>query len=905
MKKILLLAAFMVVTAAAVFGQCSVIISGQTDATCYGLCDGTATALASGGSPPYTYVWSHGPNTQIVSGLCAGTYSVTITDALMCNASTDVIINQPPAISIYTISGGGICCVGSSGVNITLSGSEAGIEYQLLNNSSPTGSPIIGTGATLIWTGLTSAGTYTISAANSTTGCSMMMSGSASVTVSPLPNAYNMTGGGNYCSGGMGVNVMLSSSQMGVNYQLFIDGSPFGAPVAGIGNSLMWPGSTMPGTYTVVATNSTSGCTSTMNGSANVGVMPNPVADAGADQVISSATSTTLSGNASGGSGTYSYLWAPSSELVDANVQNPSTVSLTATTTFYVTVTDMTTGCTGTAQVIITIAPPLTLSPTATPNVLCIGQSASLSANANGGTGTYTYTWDPPMGLDNPNIANPTASPGATTTYFVTVDDGLSNTSGLVTLTVNPVPMPSVSNSGPYCEGDAISLSATGGTSFSWSGPQGFTSTVQNPYLPSATTLMSGTYTVTATNPFGCTATATTSVSVNPSPVADAGSDAYFCSLSGMLNAVQGIGSGAWSQISGPGTSVFANPNAANTSVNVSIAGVYTFEWEEAYSGCYGSDQVVITFASVASLSGTVSFSGGAIATGDARVYLIMSGASGGHQITDSVLTGSSGSYAFQNLIPGDYYVYVKIINSSSYPNVLNSYNDSTYKWSDAQVISLICGMDSIVDITMYESTPVVPGNGQISGVIALISGTGTWKAVGEPVEGAEVFVEQQPNDTPIAFDNTDASGYYEMNNLPAGSYDLYVDIPGFPMLQTYSDVIVSATDTLYENLNFYVDTTSTDAGIYTEDITSIQTIITPGLKIEIFPNPAGTSINVISESNNEKTVIEIIDAGGKVLLKSAFSEHMVMDISDLVKGSYFLKATSGKTVIVKKIIKE
>ena len=72
-----------------------------------------------------------------------------------------------------------------------------------------------------------------------------------------------------------------------------------------------------------------------------------------------------------------------------------------------------------------------------------------------------------------------------------------------------------VTNTGPYCEGSTIQLSSNpGGTAYSWTGPNGFSSNQQNPTIPNATPAMSGTYTVTATIN-GCNHTGTTNVVVN------------------------------------------------------------------------------------------------------------------------------------------------------------------------------------------------------------------------------------------------------------------------------------------------------------------------------------------------------------------------------------------------------
>ncbi|MBN2175147.1 MAG: hypothetical protein JW731_13515, partial [Bacteroidales bacterium] len=83
---------------------------------------------------------------------------------------------------------------------------------------------------------------------------------------------------------------------------------------------------------------------------------------------------------------------------------------------------------------------PLGVVASANPSEICEGESSQLNAFAMGGSGNYTYQWDPATGLNNPNIANPIASPEVTTTYTVTVNDGDAIVEDEVMVTVNPVP---------------------------------------------------------------------------------------------------------------------------------------------------------------------------------------------------------------------------------------------------------------------------------------------------------------------------------------------------------------------------------------------------------------------------------------------------------------------------------
>ena len=121
--------------------------------------------------------------------------------------------------------------------------------------------------------------------------------------------------------------------------------------------------------------------------------------------------------------------------------------------------------------------------------------------------------------LQNPSI--PSATPLVSGTYQVRVTNANGCTATATTsVVVNALPIATASSNSPICAGSTLNL--LGGTqglvSYAWTGVNSFSSTLQNPSIPSATPLVSGTYQVTVTNANGCTALATTSVMVNPIP---------------------------------------------------------------------------------------------------------------------------------------------------------------------------------------------------------------------------------------------------------------------------------------------------------------------------------------------------------------------------------------------------
>ncbi|WP_406844731.1 T9SS sorting signal type C domain-containing protein [Flavobacterium soyae] len=109
-------------------------------------------------------------------------------------------------------------------------------------------------------------------------GCSSSAS-TIYVNVTAAPTAYAVTGGGSYCSGGTGVAVGLANSTTGVNYQLQIGGVNTGTSIAGTtGSPINFGLKTAAGTYTVVATNPTTTCSSNMTGNAVITINQAPAA---------------------------------------------------------------------------------------------------------------------------------------------------------------------------------------------------------------------------------------------------------------------------------------------------------------------------------------------------------------------------------------------------------------------------------------------------------------------------------------------------------------------------------------------------------------------------------------------------------------------------------------------------
>jgi|GEM_PF-294512 len=224
-----------------------------------------------------------------------GTYTVIGTDATttctnMMTGNATVALSSVPAAP-DTISGRTSACAGST---TTLTDSTSGGVW------SSSDASVASINSAGVVTGISSGTANILYTVSNTSGCSA--STSTIVTINALPAIYQVTGGGVFCSGGTGVAVGVSNSQAGVNYQLLLAGVNAGTAVAGTGNPISFGLKTAAGAYTVIATNATTTCSSTMTGNASITVLALPSAPASISGVKSVCVgSTTTLGDATTG----------------------------------------------------------------------------------------------------------------------------------------------------------------------------------------------------------------------------------------------------------------------------------------------------------------------------------------------------------------------------------------------------------------------------------------------------------------------------------------------------------------------------------------------------------------------------------------------------------------------------
>ncbi|HXC05430.1 MAG TPA: gliding motility-associated C-terminal domain-containing protein, partial [Bacteroidia bacterium] len=334
----------------------------------------------------------------------------------------------------------------------------------------------------------TSSNVYTVTVVDGN-GC--RDSATVNLTVNPKPNV-NAGNAVAICTGG---NTTLTAT----GASTYDWAPPTGLSSTTVPNPTASPVTTT--TYTVMGTD-VNGCVN--QDTVTVSVGGTMTLSISGNNTICQGSSTTLTA-----AGAVSYTWSPSTGISAVNIANPNFNP--ANTTTYTVTGSSASGCRGQDTITVSVNP----SPIAnagTNAAYCSGGSVVLN-----GTGGGTYSWSPSTGLSSTVVNNPTANPVNTTTYTLTVTGANSCTNtATVLVTVNPLPVISVTGTLAVCSGTGTTLTATGASTYSWSPVTGLSSsTVSNPLVtPSATT----TYTITGTDANNCTNTTTTTVTYHSNP---------------------------------------------------------------------------------------------------------------------------------------------------------------------------------------------------------------------------------------------------------------------------------------------------------------------------------------------------------------------------------------------------
>ncbi len=440
------------------------------DVSCNGSCDGSATVSVSGGSGNYTFAWSNGQIGVTVTNLCAGSYTVTATDANGCTESTSIMIEEPsPIIITGTVTD--VSCNGScdGSINTNVMGGSPPYTYEWIG---PNG--FVETANNLV---NLCPGTYQVTVTdenNCFATASFTVNEPSSITGS-IVNSIDPS-----CSGSCDGSITVTANGGTPPYTYLWDpstGSQTTPTVVGI----------CAGTYSVTITDS-NGCTLVLSSTLNE---PTPLElfINGTNESFPGAGDGSASAMVMGGTPPYTYFW-------NTNETTSSIDNLSAGT-YTLTVTDLN-GCTNSGSVIIDAGACNISIELLAEDPLCNGDSNGIiSVNVIGGTAPFNYLWS--NGMTSAIIDNLSAG-----TYTVTVTDAVNCADTTMVTLLDPLPINiSSAINNPFCANTcdgSIIINPSGGSgtlTSTWSGglPPGVN---QN-------NLCEGSYTVTVTDQNGCT----------------------------------------------------------------------------------------------------------------------------------------------------------------------------------------------------------------------------------------------------------------------------------------------------------------------------------------------------------------------------------------------------------------
>ncbi|MCB0429230.1 MAG: T9SS type A sorting domain-containing protein [Flavobacteriales bacterium] len=360
-----------------------------TNVKCNGGSDGTATVIASGGTIPYTYSWNNGQATPSISGLKAGKYTVTVTDAKSLVSSITITVTEPTAISVTNINKTDVTYCGLSNdgaMQANITGGVAPYSYEW--NTAPVQNSATATGL--------GSGAYTLVVTDAN-GCTRSFTDSVPCTP-PVDLTYSHT------------NAKCNGSNDGTASVNVTGGYPPYTYIWTDGQTTATATGLKAGSYRVTVSDSKyGGYLQTVNVNEPAAIV---VEDMIRNEVSScDANDGSLQIAISGGKPGYTYLW----NTVPAQTTSKATGLTTGTYT--VVVTDAS-GCSIEVSETLSCASPFAVTYEQT-DVKCNGGSdGNATVNANGGAAPYSYQWS--NGESTQSVSGLSAG-----NYVVTVTDAV------------------------------------------------------------------------------------------------------------------------------------------------------------------------------------------------------------------------------------------------------------------------------------------------------------------------------------------------------------------------------------------------------------------------------------------------------------------------------------------------
>jgi gliding motility-associated-like protein len=518
-----------------------VLTSSVTPANC-NLANGSATVTISGGSAPYSQIWSvTGSTTTVQTGVAAGTYTINVQDANTCTVALSATIPNLAGPTISITSQTNVSCFSGNNGVATASASSGSGPYIYSWSNGPT-SPTA--------TNLT-AGLYTVSATDQA-GCvastSVNITQPAALTVTIVPTNPKCFGS----SDGSGLAAAAGGT------------APYGYVWTSTGGTNPSSNPLPAGNYGLTVTDA-NGCIVTSSMS-----LTNPLAMAASI----TATNVTCFGQTNGiavasstnGNGVVSYFWTGTPSPVSSQ-----TLSGVGAGSYTLLATDQN-SCTASAQITITQPTQVTANITSTGSVTCNGGNNGFAVvTPVGGTGAFSYVWSP-SGGSTANANTLTAG-----VYFVTVSDANLCSATATATILQPTPLATtLTTTNPTCNGvcdgtaNIAFLGGAGATTFLWQPGLQSGNTVNN--------LCAGNHTVTITSNGSCLTTLTFTLTEPAALTAVASATNSNCGqANGRTCVVIAGGTSPYSSLWSNGVTTLCNNNV--------IAGPYTYTVTDA-NGC-------------------------------------------------------------------------------------------------------------------------------------------------------------------------------------------------------------------------------------------------------------------------------------------------------------------------------
>ncbi|MCS6904821.1 MAG: hypothetical protein NZ576_05485, partial [Bacteroidia bacterium] len=791
------------------------------------ICAGSTLNLSVNGSPGTFYSWGgpgfsstqQNPSIPNVTTAASGVYTVTLSvpGCRSTSATTTVRVTEGPPTG-NAVNSSPIC----AGQTLSLlAPAGQNVNYNWIGPagfSSTQANPVIINTTTL------NAGEYTLTM--TTPGCPPVQR----TTLAVINASASVTVGSNspVCQGGI---ISLSASLVAGGSYLWSGPAGFTSslPSPNINNASLGNG----GTYFLTVT--IPGCGqarySTVVRVNAPPLVPNPTNNSPFCQ------GGTLQLNATETPGA-TYLWTGPNGF-NSTLRNPSIFNATAANSGTYQVQVSIPGCTpaiGNTTVTINPLPTINFGPL-TP--LCEGSILNLSVDPIPGA---TYLWFGPNGfsanIPNPSRPNITTNDAGQYTVRVTTPN-CPPVSAFTTVVVNsPVPPPNPSSNTPVCEGNTLVLQAANiaRASYLWVGPNGFTSTEQNPVINNATTLNTGTYLVTVSRP-GCPQqVGSTIVVVNPKPNLNPRSNSPVCNGS-VLTLSSNFVAGASYHWRGPNGYTSNQQNPPSIVATPANSGIYTLI--VSLAGC--GELIATTEVVVNSLPPTprivtnspvcegrfLTFSVEAIA--GAQYTWVFPGGTTFNQnplLVNNVTTANSGIYTLVTAIPGcpqQTTPFVVVVNAVPNPIVegttpvclgntlfltATAYPGASYLWSgpnnfSSTLVSPFIENVSTVAAGSYQVDVTVPGCPTVTKTINVQVSTPPREPmprVNSPVCSGGVLrfsLTPSANATylwsgPNGFSSTEANPMISnATTANAGDYAVTVTVPGCPPLSGSTGIVV------------------------------------------------------------------------------------------------------------------